>query len=518
MMAGRRLLLVTGDSLTAYRWQRGRLIEAITFGADDVGRSAFTSYLAEEPVLPNRMLLDLVEEEFRSEHLPHVVGERRQMLERTAARLFRTTPFRHWTVQGREAEGRRDDRVLFSAVTDPEAISPWLRRLHTARAPLVSIRSVAHLSEAMLKPLGIGGRHVLLVSDGRHSGLRQTYFRDGRLTVSRLSPAYHDDVAERSRFVIDEIAKTMRYLQRLQLLAFDDTLDVYVLGEATRLESVVQRSAATEAVRINPMPMAECTRKLAVQALGSPHFADTLFAQFALRGPARNVYARPRERRYAYHHAAARTLGWGAWLLLAAGLVASAQNLLQWRLWSEAAAGTAKQVAHYRVLHDRLMTDDAPQGIDAQRMRDAVDTVERLRAAPMMPRALLSRVGQVLARYPEFRIDRVRWSAGSRDELQAQADEGLGDPAGEDDGTAPRVHHAAMLEGKIVPFTGDYRLALSRLDGVMAELRDTVPGVLAVEATRRPLDVSSAGSASGDVEPGRREAPYAIRLMVAADE
>jgi hypothetical protein len=46
---------------------------------------------------------------------------------RKLAQIFRNTPYRYAQLQGREAEGRRDDRVMYTAVTNPEVLRPGWR-------------------------------------------------------------------------------------------------------------------------------------------------------------------------------------------------------------------------------------------------------------------------------------------------------------------------------------------------------------------------------------------------------
>ncbi len=76
------------------------------------------------------------------------------LLDRKLNQMFRGTPFRHAVVLDRESAGRRDDRVLYTSITNPELLTPWLDLLDAARAPLVGIYSAPLLSARLLKPLG----------------------------------------------------------------------------------------------------------------------------------------------------------------------------------------------------------------------------------------------------------------------------------------------------------------------------------------------------------------------------
>ena len=68
--------------------------------------------------------------------MPHVgARDREAILERKLTQIFRNVPYRHAQLQGRETEGRRDDRVLYTAVTNPEVLRPWLEIQPYGRLP-----------------------------------------------------------------------------------------------------------------------------------------------------------------------------------------------------------------------------------------------------------------------------------------------------------------------------------------------------------------------------------------------
>src|SRR5258708_6571329 len=82
------------------------------FPVSDEGVSAFEGYLRDHAQLPTRIYTDLGEEDLRADTIPHVGrADRDVILARKLGQIFRNAPFRHALVQGRETEGRRDDRV-----------------------------------------------------------------------------------------------------------------------------------------------------------------------------------------------------------------------------------------------------------------------------------------------------------------------------------------------------------------------------------------------------------------------
>jgi len=182
----RTLLFLSADSFHASIWQAGKLSSPQSFSNDSNGRENFSAFLKHHRE-PAYMLVDVIEEDFRLETVPHLSGSaRKNLLLRKFEQFYRGTPFRQALQLQRQAEGRRDDEMLFSALTNPQRISPWLDTLLANRVPLIGIYSLPNISTPLLK--GIPSDHVLLLSWEKDAGLRQTYFNNKRLHFSRLIP------------------------------------------------------------------------------------------------------------------------------------------------------------------------------------------------------------------------------------------------------------------------------------------------------------------------------------------
>ena len=197
------------------------------FRADEDGLTQFAQYLQSTPPDPVSLLVDVVEEEFREETVPHVMGtDRRALLRNKKTRLFRDATYSYAMLQGRESEGRRDDRVLFTALIRPDMLAPWLGQLARLKIPLTGIYSLPLLSEMLLKKLKVSGSHVLLVSMHSTGGLRQSFLQDQRLKLSRLAITPDVGQARYPSYILGEIEKLRRYLGSLRLLSRETPLEV----------------------------------------------------------------------------------------------------------------------------------------------------------------------------------------------------------------------------------------------------------------------------------------------------
>jgi hypothetical protein len=183
-----RILLLTSRELHVFSWRKDVLSPVGTFSADEQGLAEFNRYLDSSHDIPVYLVADLIEEDFRLEPVAHVFGnDRKILLERKLVQFFRTTEYRSARLQDREKSGRRDDTVLFSALTNSDQLAFWIHPLLEKKVRITGILSVPLLMELFTGFLHLDQvPHLLLVNLEQHSGLRQTYLQRRHLKFSRL--------------------------------------------------------------------------------------------------------------------------------------------------------------------------------------------------------------------------------------------------------------------------------------------------------------------------------------------
>ncbi|MCA1851915.1 MAG: hypothetical protein LC647_05855, partial [Beggiatoa sp.] len=236
----------------------------------------------------------MVEEEYRHETIPHLYGpDRRAVLERKLAWFFRGTPYTHVLPEGRETEGRRDDKVLLSAITNPELVQPWIRLCVQQKVPIAGIYSLAIVSTALLDRINVKSPNVLWVSMQTHSGLRQSYFREGLIKISRLAKMPRLGTAPFAPYILAELDKFERYLKNVQLLA-EGPLDIYILAHGELLDQLERQCGNSETVRYHLLDVADVARRLGIQGVLATPFNDYIYAHLLLKKRPGNHYAQGR--------------------------------------------------------------------------------------------------------------------------------------------------------------------------------------------------------------------------------
>jgi len=464
-----RVLLAGRERAALYRRGGGLL-----YAADAAGRDALRRHLRAAPRdQAIHLLIDTAEEQLRSELLPRARGgDLRALIRRRQKKLFGGGDYFLCRRQGREP-GAAGQHMLFACL-GPGA-RPWAELLAECEAPLGGIHSVPLLLDALLKRLGLlrEHRHLLLLSLHALAGVRQTYWRQGRLRFSRLiaptatapAPGALDtgapdtgapdtgapdtgapdtDTAAAETLSLEtppasaapaarapangppndwpdlprlseELRKVLRFVAAEK--KDDDALHLVVLADPALLRTLGPRLPATKEIGRRLLPLPQVARRLGLRAPESP-YCDSLLAGCLLGARPGPGYA-PR--------AAAYRLLCRDRAVLALGLAALAAGLpLAGALLAEGAAlrrGAADMLARDLQLQGRMaaLRRDMPAApAPIEEMRQAVDAAAALQAGRALPWPLLRAAGGALDAAPELQLERLEWIARQSDAPAAE--------------------------------------------------------------------------------------------------
>lgn len=527
-MLRKRLLFLTKDLLTAFPWAKGSVAgPPQRFTHDDAGRAAFARYIATDPRLPVYLMVDLVEEEFRNETMPHVYGpDRKALVERRLARAFSGTPYRHLEIQGREKKkGRRDDLTVLIGITEPDIVTPWVEILKEQKASFAGIYSLPMVSAPLLKILDVLSPATLVVSWQSTSGLRFSFFDGRHLKISRMAPVPDPDPEKYASLFVSELERTRGYLNSLRLVPRDTPLQVVLFTSPEMLDAVRPRCVEGATIRFRLMTVNVVARKLGIKRRISTPFSDSLFIQLLGRRTPGNHFAPPGTNRFFLSRLLRSALLAASVLLVLGGVIGGGYALNQgWttlRAWQDAKARADDLYARYRGVIDQHL----PTSIDPSDVKNAVALIDSLQGRRASPREMMVTLSQGLEAYPALRLDGFEWhgpeSSGLAVAVKAVPERrgrGRNLLAGEPPPPQTLVLESAVITGKVLDIKDNLEYALGQVNGFMGALLKN-PQVhqvtpLVVPKTRVEAREVLSGDALNIKKEVREEADFSFRVVL----
>ncbi|MEJ2761415.1 MAG: hypothetical protein P8126_07735 [Gammaproteobacteria bacterium] len=517
------MLYISAHKAAIYHWQGGDLGSSYLFDGNEEGRAYFERYLRETPKAPIYLLTDFFEEEYRQDTIPHVLGpDRKAILQRKKGRLFRDTPYFYSRVIGREEEGRKDDQVLMTAITNPGLVAPWTRLIEADKIPLAGIYSVPLFSEAILKRLDKPSERLLLVSLQSISGLRQTFFLNKRFRISRLVQMPRYGTEPYVPHIQEEVEKIQRYLSSMRLMSHEEPLQICFMMSSELLEDLKKAypdstSSRYEFYDINKLLQSAGSK----QTIATP-FSDRFFAHQLLQVKPSNFYASSTERRYF----TMRNLRFGmltsSALLLLASAVWSGFNLMGGLSYKQRSLSAQSKSQFYNTRYE-LARQRLPQTpVEPEDLKVAVKLANKLEQYKSSPLEMIKLISTGADKYPSVKLDSFQWAASVDPNTSLGAKKSAGTPANRANIGHSRIsskdtgydyYQIALVSGHLDPFDGDYREAIDEINKFVDTLR-TTDNVHDVSIVSLPLDVSSNASLQGSANGASKRADFAVRIVL----
>jgi hypothetical protein len=487
----RTLLFLSADSFQACVWKGEETPVMQQFSNDADGRESFSTFLGHHRY-PAYLLVDIIEEDFHLETIPHLFGSRRtNLIERKFEQYYRTTPFRQATLLKRQSEGRRDDEFLFSALTNPQRISPWLDTLLAKRIPLVGLYSVPNISAPLVKKFTY--EHILLLSWEKSAGLRQTYFKDQRLHFSRLIPITAGSSFSES--VAAETPRTRQYLKSLSLPPAGEVLDVHIIchnNDRAELQAKLQPGGRD--LKYEYIDIEELARKVNC----SHHFTDSdatlLFLNLLATKPAPTHYANSSHTHFFLLWQLRRILFGLTAVTVLSSLLWGGISFWQGREFVADSDPLKMQADRVRQQTQQRQRNFANTSVPSVDMKTSVLLARNLNEYSPDPKEVLYEFSKALDNFPRITVHKLAWQSSPAD-------------------AAPSPYPAQVItfEGGLTDFGNEHRQALAYLDRFQQAL---IQHGYTVTAQSLPLDVSSKGSISGDAKTNDgKPAQFTLRIV-----
>ncbi len=487
------LLFLSANRLHAQQMERGKIVLQQDFSDTLNGRENFNSFL-QTVKCPVYLLTDLIEEDFRHEIVPHLNGRKRTaLLQRKLDQFYRGTPFHQATLLQRQKTGRRDDDMLFSALTNPALIMPWLGIMLEQKTALAGIYSIPQISGPLVKDHP--SDHLLLISWEKFSGLRQTYFSQHRLQISRLTPVHAELTFQDA--VVKELVRTYQYLKSLSLLPSGQILDVRILCHADDRNELQSKLPVDADMRYEFADIEKVGQLLNIDYPFSDSDASQIFLHQLAANRPKTDYANAEHTRYYKLGQLRRALNWISGILLIASVAWAAATIAQ-SGGSASETDSLKTQAQRTLQEAQQITQSFPSShAPAADMKAAVTIMRKLDQYAPAPKNILKPISTVLDVFPQIELSDLGWQLDAKEPVASNT---LADvPA-----------RVITLKGQLQGFENNYRAALQYLDRFQFELSRHG---YQVTALAKPLDVSPAGSLGDQRQARDNKLAFSLKLV-----
>lgn len=496
--------------MVAQEWVGNELESSVYFEPDEQGLDLFSAYLRSFNNEPVRLLVDLIEEEFRQIKIPLLRGSDRQaIINRNYAKYFRNANYRFAISQSTEKKKRKEENLLLIGLTNEYLLEPWLKIIDSTQTPLSGIISLPVLSEDYIKSLKSDSRVIILVSQQVPSNLRQSVFVDGKLVLSRLVPIASFYQGEYANDVIRDIESTQRYLISQRIVARSETVKIHILTNKRHADKLTIHCAKSSSFSFEIIEINQLLQNHKIQIAEQQDFSSALYCNLATKKTVLNHYARPKEKKYYLHYLAGLTLKLASVAILALGVGQAVSSGIKGWLFNNTTTDTALIEQKYKAKYNQLSENRIDSSTSTNSMQHIVQTVDEIQQKYLNdPEQMLSMISQDISIFPDIRVKQIDWFAANyADAKNAESVQWdrqtntrnirMGDAGSKIPHTAG-FFEIAVVMAEFLNFGGDYRYALSAVDDLEKTMVESGKYSF-VEIMKRPLDIEPENNLTGNV-------------------
>lgn len=508
-MPTRCVLLLDPTGLSLYQVDGKSVNSGEHFSADESGHERFASFIGGHRQWIYALLTDIAEEGFQLEEIPFSSGkDRAAIIKRKLGQHYYGTSFSLARSEGRLKEGRRDERLLLMALTQPQTLEPWLQRLDEAKLALQGIYSLPQLAAPLL-PNEANDQQLLIVPTP--AGLRQIFFDHRKLRLSRQTPLATGSPQETAIATTLEAGKMHQYLSGQRLVDRSKPLAVRVLAHPEQISALRERCLDTNTLRYEIVDLLEESKRLGLRNNDGKLHAGMLFCHLLFQQTPAEQFALPAQRRFFRLWQTRFALNVVSFIVLTSGLLFAAKQFLD-TLGLQAEIQQIEQgIRLDQQRYDATLHALPKIPLTTDNLRALVTRfeAENRRAQGLVP--TLMQFSQSLDRFPDIRLDKIDWQLIEK--LDVTSANTLFPSS-----TSP----ASLGPGPFAQLSVNARLPvdmasmqMAQIDRVNAFFKDlSLAPDSVVIILQMPVDAQSTTTLKSDQARGNPEAPrFAFRLI-----
>lgn len=503
------VLLLTDSNFSIHLATRNQSIFLAQSPTGEAAAALLRVWMAKKPHTDFHLLLDLADEDFCREPIPHLAGsDRRAFITRKLDQTYLHTPYRHSLLQ-RDAKHNGQRHALLSAIPRQEEIDRIVTLLLQQRCALIGIYSVALASDELYRRLGYAPACRLLISHHAHGMIRQSYFSALGLCLSRVVSMGHATSAN----LASQTRQLHQYLLSRNAIAREQTLQVHLIVDKDSASEFTEAfstelPAGASYIATHIEPVSNLANKLGIT--GSCNNWQVLLLSAIARGWIPNHYAPAPARRYFVLRKLKKALQAASALLVVLGLAigsarySTAQE--QQRLLAETAQQIQAEATQQNTLQASIMRIPA-----FEKQADIALYQAHLAHWPDVEQSA-QRISQILLNHPVLVIDSFTWHAHTGPQLPDDDAIESPSPVSAQHTTGTPRWQIMTLNGHIASLGDDYRRINHEIERCLAALASLPHSTVSLRKT--PLDLRPQNRISQQALEGQG-IPFILYVMLA---
>jgi hypothetical protein len=519
-MLSKIVACISAKQATLGLWRLGRFVSCTVFANDQAGQDKFRLFIQSHRNAPIHLIADAIEEDYRLETMPHSSGQaRKEMLQRKLSQIYRNSDYKTAQFVGRENDKRRDDHILFTALVNNDLLTPWVAVLEEQEAALAGVYLLPMVSQLLVNVLKLKQPDLLLMTR-QAAGLRQSYFSNRKLRLSRITPLVGLDEEKIDKLYLSETEKTRLYLISLRMLSREAPVNLVYLATTPLANDFSQQLEATQVVVCDIIQPQELAKKLGLRTDLLAQYPDLLHMQALASGRITNSLANETKiKNYRLLQAALGITLTSAVCVTAAAAMAFVSLLNTVGIKQKTEAAATQTLAQQNIY--KSVSNGFPETpIPGAQLKIAVELAQKFDSLNQTPQRFMKIVSEALETQPEISITRLRWKQTENakftdDYLEASKSSAAKGRPPEPIPPKPNsgLYEIGFVSGEIKDFTGDYRAALASVDQFAATLRKNKQ-IAQVSIVQQPVNTSSKTTLSGNTLDDNTSSQDPARFMV----
>ena len=523
-MADPVILYLSNNGLSIYRWQKKKLCQDMQFKTVEQASESLADYFKRYGK-PARLVLDVLEETYSLESIPQL-NRRDQvsLIRRKQQQLFPGLNYVYKAVKGRRASDRKDDLVLFAAITDESVLKPWLVLLASHKIIVSGVYSLPVLQEACVSQFQDKADKLLIsvAKQGKGVYLRQSFFKDGVLALSRFKFINSTDSQEVAEEVKEDVERSLRFMARHFFVTTDKNLSAYFFA-TDALNRDFFDQVRFEDIRLSPV-FIDTQAFAAIQgyaALPSDCSFSVFVAGLHARKPFLKTHYQDPQSQYFYRHYLIRKgLNIGSALMLTGALAYAGFGFFNGQ--EKIAQRIDLQRQRAQILYDLTQIPDVPsyRGLTPLQLQANLKTYQKTKQQALSGDDILLAISEALTAFPTVQLTRLSWGkAADEDTVKDNANDMMMPDMGADMGMDVAIDEGGLqtppieitVAGRIEPFNGDFRQALNQIERFRLRLA-AIPSIRHVKAIQLPVTLDNDKELAGSVQNGKKEALFILTM------